>query len=105
MCLTKLKNTRILNVGVGTLTSGDEHPRGAGHPGQALHTGGRTGQAEGGYAIERLRVHQPEPVMQIGHQEVIRGQRVPLQGCHWVLFIRSFQRVGPQNMSLIFITC
>lgn len=90
---------------MGALTPGDEHPRGAGDPGQALHTGCRAGQAEGGYAAERLRVHQPDPVMQIGHQEVIRGQRVPLQGRDWVLFVCPFQRVGPQNMSLTFITC
>lgn len=92
-------------MGDGALTSGDEHARGAGDPGHALHAGGCAGQAEAGDAVERFRVHQPDPVMQISHQEVIRGQRVPLQGRDWVLFICPFQRVWPQNMSLTFITC
>lgn len=90
---------------MGALTSSDEHPRGAGHPGQAVHTGRGAGQAEGGDAAERLGVHQPDPVVQAGHQEVVCGQRIPFQGRDRVLFVGPLRSVGPQNMSLALIAC
>ena len=43
-------------------------------------------------------------MVQVCHQEIVSGQWVPLQGCHWVLFICSLKTLRSQNVLLMFTT-
>lgn len=86
-------------------TSSDEHAGGAGHPGQTLHRGSRAGEAEGGDAGQGLGVHQTDAVVQVGHQQVVCGERVPLQGRDGILLVRALEGLWPQDVLLVLGAC
>ena len=88
----------------GKVTSSYKHPRSTGNPGQTLHGRCCTGQTEGRDATKWLGIHQAKSMMQISHEQIVSGERVPLQGRHGILFVCPFKRFGSQHMLLTFIT-